>query len=87
MLTKKKKQTVIKKTARHEKDTGSPEVQISILTERVNELTRHLKENKNDLHSRRGLLKLVADRRAHMKYLKKKNEKSYNELVKKISLK
>jgi small subunit ribosomal protein S15 len=87
MLTKKKKQAVIKKTARHEKDTGSPEVQISILSERVSELTRHLKENKNDLHSRRGLLKLVADRRAHMKYLEKKNAKSFKEVVKKVGLK
>ena len=83
MLTKKKKQNIIKKIARHDKDTGSPEVQISILTERVNELTRHLKENKNDLHSRRGLLKLVADRRAHMKYLQKKNAKVHAELSKK----
>ena len=87
MLTKKKKQNIIKKIARHDKDTGSPEVQISILTERVNELTRHLKENKNDLHSRRGLLKLVADRRAHMKYLQKKNQKAYAELSKKVVLK
>ena len=77
----------MKKVARHEKDTGSPEVQISVLTERVAELTRHLKENKNDLHSRRGLLKLVADRRVHMKYLKGKNEKRYSEISKKLGIK
>jgi small subunit ribosomal protein S15 len=69
MLTTKKKAVVIKKTGKHEKDTGSSEVQIALLTERIEELSSHLKTHKKDNHSRRGLLKLVAKRRAHQKYL------------------
>ena len=69
MLKTKKKQAVIKKTQIHEKDTGSSNVQISLLTERINELTKHLKKNKKDESSRRGLLRLVSKRRAHEKYL------------------
>lgn len=78
MLSTKKKQTIIKKAKVHEKDTGSSEVQIAILTERINELTAHLKKHKKDIHSRRGLLKLVSKRRSHEKYLgnKKKSAKS-----------
>ncbi len=86
MLTAKKKEVIIKKSQRHTTDTGSPEVQVTILSQRINELAAHLKENKKDNHSRRGLLKMVSDRRAHLKYLKKKDEKAYNSLVKQLGL-
>lgn len=86
MLTAKKKQVIIAKSQRHATDTGSPEVQVTILSQRINELAAHLKENKKDNHSRRGLLKMVADRRTHLKYLKKKNEATYNAVMKQIGL-
>ena len=72
---------------RHQTDTGSPEVQIAILTRRIDELSSHLKKNDKDRHSRRGLLGLVAGRRRHFKYLEKKSRRSYNALVKKLGLK
>ncbi len=87
MLSVKKKEVVIAKNQRHDSDTGSPEVQVAILSQRINELAAHLKENKKDNHSRRGLLKMVSDRRAHLKYLKKKSEAKYNTLVKKLGIK
>lgn len=87
MLTKTKKTKIIKETAVHDKDTGSPEVQIAILSRRIEELTSHLKKNAKDNHSRRGLLGMVAARRAHLKYLEKKHPKRYNALVKKLDLK
>jgi small subunit ribosomal protein S15 len=87
MLTKTKKTKLIKEVQRHEGDTGSAEVQISILTKRIDELTKHLKKNQKDNHSRRGLLQLVADRQSHMKYLQKKDTKRYNALMKKLDLK
>ncbi len=87
MLTKRKKQNSIRETQIHETDTGSPEVQVSILTKRINELAAHLKKNHKDRHSRRGLLQMVADRRTHLKYLEKKNKRRYNTLVKKLELK
>ncbi|KKU79175.1 MAG: 30S ribosomal protein S15 [Parcubacteria group bacterium GW2011_GWA2_47_7] len=87
MLTAKKKQVVMVKTQRHDTDTGSPEVQVAILSQKINELAAHLKDNKKDHHSRRGLLKMVSDRRAHLKYLKKKSEAKYNSLVKKLGIK
>lgn len=87
MLTKRKKANAIKDTQRHADDTGSPEVQISVLTRRINELTAHLKTHAKDIHSRRGLLAMVADRRKHLKYLEKKNKRAYNALVKKLGLK
>lgn len=87
MLTKNKKQKIIKEVAVHDKDTGSPEAQIAILTRRIDDLSSHLKKNKKDKHSRRGLLGLVADRKSHMKYLEKKDTKRYNALVKKLGLK
>jgi small subunit ribosomal protein S15 len=87
MLTKTKKSKVIKEAQVHEGDTGSPEVQIAILTKRIDELATHLKKNAKDNHSRRGLLQMVADRKAHMKYLEKKNPKRYSALVKKLGLK
>ncbi|MEI6494439.1 MAG: 30S ribosomal protein S15 [bacterium] len=81
MLTTKKKQTIIKKTRKHETDTGSSEVQIAVITERINELTSHLKTHKKDNHSRRGLLKLVANRRTHQKFLDEKKRKAEAKLA------
>ena len=87
MLTKRKKANVIEGARRHDTDTGSPEVQVSVLSRRIDELSSHLKKNDKDRHSRRGLLGLVADRRRHLKYLEKKNKRSYNALIKKLGLK
>ena len=87
MLTKNKKQRIIKEVAVHNADTGSPEVQIAVLSRRIDDLSSHLKKNKKDKHSRRGLLGLVAQRKSHMKYLEKKDTKRYNTLVKKLGLK
>ncbi|MBI2109026.1 MAG: 30S ribosomal protein S15 [Parcubacteria group bacterium] len=87
MITKKQKGNIIKKYARKEGDTGSPEVQVALLTKRINELASHLKKNRKDNHSRRGLLQMVADRHAHLRYLKRKDEKKHGELRKKIGLK
>jgi small subunit ribosomal protein S15 len=86
MLTKTKKAKVIKEVAVHDKDTGSTEVQVAVLTKRIDELASHLKKNPKDNHSRRGLLGMVADRRTHLKYLEKKNVKRFNALVKKLGL-
>jgi len=72
---------------RHDTDTGSPEVQISLLTRQIDELSKHLKKHKKDLHSRRGLLQMVADRRKHLKYLERKNKKAYQALIEKLGLK
>lgn len=87
MLTKRKKQNAIEAGKRHDADTGSPEVQISILTKRIDELTTHLKKHAKDKHSRRGLLQMVADRRTHLKYLEAKDKRRYNAIVKKLNLK
>lgn len=87
MLTKRKKTATIKEAAVHDKDTGSPEVQVAILTKRIDELTGHLKKHLKDKHSRRGLLQMVADRRTHLKYLEGKDKKRYNALIKKLNLK
>ena len=87
MLTKTKKQRVIKESRVHDTDTGSPDVQISILTKRIDDLTKHLKKNQKDHHSRRGLLQLVADRQKHLRYLQKKNPKRYQSVLKKLDLK
>lgn len=87
MLTKTRKQKIIKEAAIHDKDTGSPEVQIAVLTKRIDELSKHLKEHRKDTHSRRGLLSMVADRQLHLRYLQKKNARRYNAIVKKLELK
>ncbi|MDP3996159.1 MAG: 30S ribosomal protein S15 [bacterium] len=87
MLTKIRKQRVMKETAVHDKDTGSADVQVAILTKRITELSRHLKKNPKDKHSRRGLLGMVADRQAHLRYLQKKNPRRYGTLIKKLELK
>jgi len=87
MLTKRKKQNVLKDAQTHAKDTGSPEVQIAMLTKKIDELAAHLKKNHKDNHSRRGLLAMVADRRKHLSYLSKKSESRYKAIKKKIGLK
>ncbi|MFA6050773.1 MAG: 30S ribosomal protein S15 [Candidatus Paceibacterota bacterium] len=87
MLTRTKKAKVIKELQVHDSDTGSPEVQIGILSRRIDELASHLKKHKKDNHSRKGLLQLVADRQTHMKYLQKKDPKRYNAVLKKLELK
>ena len=85
-MDKAKKQEIINAYARKESDTGSPEVQIALLTERINHLTEHLKSNKQDDHSRRGLLQLVGRRRALLDYLKKTNLEGYRELIAKLNI-
>ncbi len=87
MLTKTKKLKVIKEVARHATDTGSAEVQVAILSKKIEELTRHLKKNAKDNHSRRGLLGMIADRRKHLKYLEKHSPKRYEVITKKVGLK
>lgn len=86
MLTSDKKQSIIEKYKLHENDTGSPEVQIAILTERINYLTEHLKEHKKDHHSRRGLLKMVGQRRGLLNYLKEKDIERYRVIIKELNL-
>ena len=85
-MTKEEKAKIIKKFAKNDKDTGSTEVQIAILTEEINNLTNHLKEHKHDYHSNRGLLKKVGQRRSLLKYLAKKDVASYREVIKKLGL-
>jgi len=87
MLTKRKKVNAIKDTRRHDDDTGSPEVQVSLLTKQIEELATHLRKHKKDIHSRRGLLQMVADRRKHLKYLERTDVKAYGSLTKKLGLK
>ena len=85
-LSTEEKAKIIKKFAKNDKDTGSTEVQIAILTEEINNLTNHLKEHKHDYHSNRGLLKKVGQRRSLLKYLAKKDIASYREVIKKLGL-
>ncbi len=85
-LTRENKDSVIDKFSNHEGDTGSPEVQIALLTERINGLTDHLKDHKKDHHSRRGLLKMVGKRRRLLTYLQDKNVDRYRTLVKELGL-
>jgi small subunit ribosomal protein S15 len=87
MITKKQKENIVKKFGRHEGDTGSAEVQVAFLTKRIKELADHLKKHKKDNHSRKGLLQLVADRQAHMRYLKRKSAQRYTEVAQKLGLK
>ncbi|KND48556.1 MAG: ribosomal protein S15 [Parcubacteria bacterium C7867-005] len=87
MISKTKKQKTIKEAQIHAEDTGSAPVQISVLTKRIEELALHLKKHAKDNHSRRGLLAMVADRQAHMKYLEKKSPKQALALQKKLGLK
>ncbi len=85
-LTSEKKQEIIAKYKLHELDTGSPEVQIAILTERINYLTEHFKTHKKDHHSRRGLLKMVGQRRGLLNYLKKSDFARYRKIVENLGL-
>ncbi len=85
-LTTEQKQNVISKHKTHENDTGSPEVQVAILTERINTLTEHLKLHKGDHHSRRGLLKMVGQRRALLNYLRDRQFDRYRKLIEKLGL-
>lgn len=87
MLSTKSKQRIIEKYRVHEKDSGSSEVQIAVLTEEIKRLTSHLKKHKKDQHSRRGLLKMVSKRRALLNYLADHDEKAYQNFVKKLGLK
>ena len=86
MITKEKKQGIIEAYGRTEGDTGSPEVQVAILTARIVELTEHLKQNPKDHHSRRGLLKMVGQRRSLLGYLKKKDINRYRALIERLGL-
>ncbi|MFA6076042.1 MAG: 30S ribosomal protein S15 [Negativicutes bacterium] len=86
MLTTEKKQVIMAAHARHEGDTGSPEVQIAMLTERITYLTEHLKEHKKDHHSRRGLLKMVGRRRNLLNYLKETALERYRAILEKLNL-
>lgn len=85
-LTNEKKKEIIDSFKKHDSDTGSPEVQIAILTYRINELNNHLKNHKKDHHSRRGLLKMVGQRRNLLNYLKNKDITRYRELIQKLGL-
>jgi small subunit ribosomal protein S15 len=86
MITKELKQQIINEYARTEGDTGSPEVQVAVLTERIKELTEHLKTNHKDHHSRRGLLKMVGKRRGLLDYLKKTDIERYRALIEKLGI-
>ena len=86
MLRKDEKTAVIEANRTHETDTGSPEVQVAVLTARIQELTDHLKENPKDHHSRRGMLKMVGQRRGLLDYLKKKDIERYRALIEKLGL-
>ena len=86
MIQKEKKHAVIEQYKTHEGDTGSPEVQVAILTERIRELTEHLKVHQKDFHSRRGLLKMVGSRRRLLRYLMNKDFNRYRALIEKLGL-
>lgn len=86
MISKEKKQEIIQNFGRTPNDTGSPEVQIALLTERITQLTEHLKNNKKDHHSRRGLLKMVGQRRGLLEYLKKTDISRYRTLIERLNL-
>lgn len=86
MISKEKKTAIINEYARTPGDTGSPEVQIAILTARIQELTAHLQENKKDHHSRRGLLKMVGQRRGLLDYLRRKDIERYRALIEKLGI-
>lgn len=85
-LAKEEKTAIFESYSRHDGDTGSPEVQIALLTQRINQLTDHLRTHKHDVSSRRGLLKLVGARLRHLKYLSRKNPESYKAVIEKLGL-
>ncbi len=86
MITKEQKDTIIKEHARSEGDTGSSEVQVALLTERINHLTGHMREHKHDYHTERGLLKLVGQRRRHLAYLNNTDVQRYRDIISKLGL-
>lgn len=86
MISKERKAEIVKTYGKNEQDTGSTEVQVALLTERINELTEHLKVNKKDHHSRRGLLKMVGQRRNLLAYLQRKDLEGYRALIEKLGL-
>jgi small subunit ribosomal protein S15 len=83
---KDKKEQIVKDYKRHDSDTGSSQVQVALLTQRINELTEHFKVHKKDNHSRRGLLKMVSQRRKHLDYLKRTDIEQYHEMVQRLGL-
>ena len=87
MLTKRKKENAIKRTQRHDSDTGSPEAQVALLTRQIEALSSHLRTHKKDFHSRRGLLQMVANRRKHLRYLQRKNAEAYQKLIAELGIK
>ena len=87
MLTPKEKNAIIKKFQTHKDDTGSPEVQVAVLTEEIERVSEHLKTHRKDNHSRRGLLKMVGNRRRLLRYLKGEDQKRYTKIVEKLKLK
>ncbi|MDO8530288.1 MAG: 30S ribosomal protein S15 [bacterium] len=87
MLKKEKKVKIVKEHGIHEKDTGSSDVQIALLSEEIDSLVSHLKDHPKDLHSKRGLIRMVIKRKKLLAYLKKEDEKRYNAIIKKIGLK
>lgn len=86
MITKERKEAIIAEYGRKPSDTGSPEVQVALLTERITELTEHLKVNQKDHHSRRGLLKMVGQRRGLLEYLKKNDVDAYRDLINRLGI-
>jgi small subunit ribosomal protein S15 len=86
MLTKEKKTEIVSEYRQHDSDTGSPEVQVALLSERIRELTEHFKIHKKDHHSRRGLLKLVGQRRRLLDYLKKRDFGRYKEVIERLGI-
>ncbi|MCH8008128.1 MAG: 30S ribosomal protein S15 [Chloroflexi bacterium] len=86
MITKEIKESIVKEHARSAGDTGSSEVQVAILTERINQLTVHMREHKHDYHSERGLLKLVGQRRRHLAYLNRTDVQRYRDIISKLGL-
>ena len=87
MLTPEQKAKIVEKYKLHKSDTGSSEVQIAVLSEEIDRLLSHLKTHKKDLHSKRGLLKMISKRRKHLKYLQNEDEKRYKSIIKKVGLK
>jgi small subunit ribosomal protein S15 len=86
MLTKEQKASIIQDHALHEEDTGSSELQVALLTERINQLTTHMREHKHDYHTQRGLLKLVGQRRRHLAYLNRTDLQRYRAVLGKLGL-
>lgn len=86
MIFAERKEEIVQKHRKHDKDTGSPEVQVALLTERINHLTQHFQTHKHDHHSRRGLLKLVARRRSLLNYLKNNDVQRYKDLIESLGL-